>query len=156
MPSVSHLWVFGYGAYVYLPAETRASKLIPKSEMMTYLGNAKGASGFTFMRSPNNVLFHAAQCIFDEDLFLKCQTRPHQPLTQLHSDAPHKTHLHHEDTILVDEEVPSPVSRIKQKQPEWCLLQQPEWFPSLVAPPCEATPPIPGGLLPPREPSPKQ
>ena len=113
-----------------------------------YLGNAKGASGFTFMRSPNNVLFRAAQCIFDEDLFLKCQTGPCQPLTWLHSNAPHKTHLHHEDSIPVDEEVPSPVSRIKPKHPEWS--------PSPVAPPREATPLIPGGLPPSRESSPGQ
>ena len=125
-PSVSHLRVFGCGAYVYLPAETRANKLAPKSEMMTYLGNAPGANGFTFMRSPNNVLFYATQCIFDEDLFPKCQTGPRQPLTQLHSNAPHRTHLHHEDTIPVDEEVPSPVSRIKGKQPDQRALQQPE------------------------------
>ena len=119
-----------------------------------YLGNAKGASRFTFMRSPNNVLFHAAQCIFDEDLFPKCQSGPHQPLTRLHSNAPHKAHLHHGDSILVDKEVPSPVSRVKQKQPEWHLLQQPEQSPSPVAPPREAMPPIPGELPPSREPSP--
>ena len=153
---MSHLQVFGCGAYIYLPAETRANKLTPKSEMMMYLGNAKGASGFTFMRSPNNVLFHAAQCIFNEDLFPKCQTGPRQPLTRLHSNAPHKTHLHHEDSILVDEEAPSPISRIQRKQPERCLLQQPEQSLSPVAPPCEATPPIPGGLPPSREPSPEQ
>ena len=156
VPSVSHLRVFGCGAYVYLPAETRANKLAPKSEMMTYLGNAKGASRFTFMRLPNNELFHAAQCIFDEDLFPKCQTGPRQPLTRLYSNVPHRTHLHYEDSIPVDEEVPSPVSRIKQKQPEWHLLQQPERSPSPVAPPHEAMPPIPGGLPPSREPSPKQ
>ena len=108
------------------------------------------------MRSPNNVLFDAAQCIFDEDLFPKCQTGPRQPLTRLHSNVPHKTHLHHKGSIPVDEEVPSPVSRIRQKQPDWRLLQRPEQSPSPVAPPCEATPPIPGGLLPSREPSPKQ
>ena len=136
--------------------ETHGAKLAPKSEMMTYLGNAKGASGFTFMRSPNNVLFYAAQCIFDEDLFPKCQTGPRQPLMWLHSNVLHKTHLHHEDTILVDEEVPSPLLRIKQKQPEQRLPQQAEQSPSPVAPPHEATPPIPGGLPPSREPSPEQ
>ena len=153
-PSVSHLRVFGCGAYVYLPVETRANKLAPKSEMMTCLGNAPGANRFTFMRSPNNVLFFATQCIFDEDLFLKCQTGPHWPLTQLHSNVPHRTRLHHEDTIPVDEEVPSPISGIKEKQPEQCAPQQIEQSPSLIQLPlCEASPPIPGGLPPSREPS---
>ena len=33
-PSVEHLQVFGYGAYVYIPVETRANKLTPKSQLM--------------------------------------------------------------------------------------------------------------------------
>ena len=108
------------------------------------------------MRSPNSVLFYATQCVFDEDLFPKCQTGPCQPLTRLHSNAPHRTHLRHEDTIPVDEEVPSPISRIKGKQPEQRTLQQPEHSPSPVQPPFhEASPPIPGGLPPSREPSPQ-
>ena len=41
-PSVEHLRVFGCGAYVFLPVEVRANKLAPKSELMTYLGNAPG------------------------------------------------------------------------------------------------------------------
>ena len=48
-PSVSHLRVFGCGAYVFIPAEIRANKLTLKSELMTYLGNAPGAGGFVFM-----------------------------------------------------------------------------------------------------------
>ena len=68
MPSVEHLRVFGCGAYIFLPAEVRANKLTPKSELMTYLGNAPGAGGFMFMRSPNNVLFYSTHCIFDEVL----------------------------------------------------------------------------------------
>jgi len=48
-PSVAHLRVFGCGAYVFIPAETRANKLAPKSELMTYLGNVPGANGFVFM-----------------------------------------------------------------------------------------------------------
>jgi len=42
-PTIDHLRVFGCGAYVFIPAETRANKLAPKSELMTYLGNAPGA-----------------------------------------------------------------------------------------------------------------
>ena len=37
-PDVSHLRVFGCGAYVYLHPDVRANKLAAKSELMTYLG----------------------------------------------------------------------------------------------------------------------
>ena len=82
-PSVEHLRVFGCGAYVFLPVEVRANKLTPKSELMTYLGNAPGAGGFMFMRSPNNVLFYSTHCIFDEVLFPKCATPAKKSLTRL-------------------------------------------------------------------------
>src|SRR5258708_26796875 len=42
-PSVEHLKIFGCGAYVFIPAEVRKNKLAPRSEIMTYLGNAPGA-----------------------------------------------------------------------------------------------------------------
>ncbi|PIL36305.1 hypothetical protein GSI_01968 [Ganoderma sinense ZZ0214-1] len=37
-PDISHLCVFGCGAYVFLPPEVRKNKLSPKSELMIYLG----------------------------------------------------------------------------------------------------------------------
>ena len=46
---------------MFLPAEIRTDKLAPRSELMTYLGNAPGVKGWLFMRSPNNILFTAAQ-----------------------------------------------------------------------------------------------
>jgi len=48
-PSAAHLRVFGCGAYVFIPAETRANKLAPRSELMTYLRNTPGANSFVFM-----------------------------------------------------------------------------------------------------------
>ena len=86
-PSLEHLRVFGCGAYIFLPAEVQANKLAPKSELMTYLGNAPGAGGFMFMRSPNNVLFYSTHCIFNEVLFPKCATPVKKSLTRL-LDAP--------------------------------------------------------------------
>ena len=88
-PSVEHLRVFGCGAYVFLPAEVRANKLAPKSELMTYLGNAPGAGGFMFMKSLTRLL-----------------------------DAP-PTHHYHKDTIQipVDEDTP-PRHRTKNKGKE--------------------------------------
>ena len=64
---------------------------------MTYLGNAPSAGGFVFMWSPNNVLFYATHCIFDETLFLKCSTQVPQPVTRLQCDAP--THSHHQEDV---------------------------------------------------------
>ena len=74
-PSISHLRVFGCGACASIPAEIRVNKLTPKSELMTYLGNAPRAGGYIFMRLPNNVVFYMTHCIFDDTLFLKCQTQ---------------------------------------------------------------------------------
>ena len=86
--------------------EVQANKLAPKSELMTYLGNAPGAGGFMFMRSPNNVLFYSTHCIFDEVLFPKCAIPVKKSLTRL-LDAP-PTHHYHKDTIQVpvDEDMP--------------------------------------------------
>ena len=53
-PDISHLRVFGCGAYVFIPEEKRQNKLLPKAELMTYLGMSDGVKGFLFMRSPIN------------------------------------------------------------------------------------------------------
>src|SRR5580700_5722490 len=87
-PTVDHLRVFGCGAYVYLPEEVRPDKLAPKSELMTYLSNAPGTKGWTFMRGPNNILFTAAQAIFDKELFPKCPLAVRRPTTRLQTPAP--------------------------------------------------------------------
>ncbi|PIL37704.1 hypothetical protein GSI_01398 [Ganoderma sinense ZZ0214-1] len=71
-PDISHLRVFGCGAYVFLPPEVRKNKLSPKSELMIYLGVGAGNHNHKFMRLPNNVIFTAAQALFDESLFPKC------------------------------------------------------------------------------------
>ena len=57
-PDVSHLHVFGCGAYVFLPEDVRANKLSPKSETMVYLGQPAGYKGFCFYRITNGVNFH--------------------------------------------------------------------------------------------------
>src|SRR5882724_11982514 len=105
-PSISHLKVFGCGAYVFLPAEVRANKLAPRSELMVYLGNARGAGGYIFMRSPNDLLFYSTYAIFDESMFPKCHTMAKKPNIRLLEKAP--TYQYHKDTIPVDEEeIPS-------------------------------------------------
>ena len=111
-PSINHLRIFGCGAYVFLPAEIRANKLAPKSELMTYLGNAPGAGGFVFMRAPNNVLFYSTHCIFDETLFPKCATPTKRSLTRLLEAPPshqqHQDDVQNKEPIPVDEEVAPP------------------------------------------------
>lgn len=75
-PDLTHLRVFGCGAYVLLPQAVQKNKLLPKSEVMTFLGyETATAKNMLFMRSPNNVLFHAATALFDEHLFPKCDKK---------------------------------------------------------------------------------
>jgi len=103
-PSVNHLHVFGCGAYVFIPAEIRANKLAPKSELMTYLGNAPAGYGFMFMRSPNNVLFYATHCVFDEILFPRCPKQGQPSNTRLLEPAPPNRHSTH-DAVPPPEDV---------------------------------------------------
>jgi len=104
-PTIDHLRVFGCGAYVFIPAETRANKLAPKSELMTYLGNAPGANGFVFMRGPNNMLYYATHCIFDESLFPKCPKQAKTPSVRLQENAPPQ-HYHTDDPPVEEELLP--------------------------------------------------
>ena len=71
-PSISHLPVFGCGAYVYLPEEVRVNKLVPKLELMIFIGFADGVKGYLFMRNPNNIVFTAVKALFDKNMFPKC------------------------------------------------------------------------------------
>jgi hypothetical protein len=82
-PSIDHLRIFGCGAYVFIPAKIQANKLAPKSEIVTYLGNAPNAGGFMFMKAPNNVIFYTTHCIFDESMFPRCNKVVKKPLTRL-------------------------------------------------------------------------
>jgi hypothetical protein len=73
-PDVSHLKVFGCGAYVHIPKEMHANGLAPKSELMTYLGYTEGIKAFKFMCLSNNTIYHSTTALFDETLFPKCFT----------------------------------------------------------------------------------
>ena len=74
IPDISHLRVFGCGAYVHIPKEMCSNVLFPKSELMVYLGHTKGIKAYTFMRTTNNTLFTSTTILFDETLFPKCDT----------------------------------------------------------------------------------
>ena len=90
-PSIDHLRVLGCAAYVFIPTEVCTNKLSPKSELMTYLGTTPGGKGWIFMCAPNNIVFMAAQAIFDESMFPKCPVSKVQPSTRLQTPAPPPT-----------------------------------------------------------------
>ena len=71
-PDVSHFCVFGCTAHVFLPEDVRSNKLVPKSELMIFLGYQDSVKGFIFMCLPNNILFTGATALFDKSLFPKC------------------------------------------------------------------------------------
>ena len=80
-PDVTHLHVFGCGAYVFLPEEVFVNKLNPESKLMIFLGYPQGTKGYLFMRGPNNMLFTATQALFNETLFPKCPYVHHSRYT---------------------------------------------------------------------------
>jgi hypothetical protein len=71
-PKVSHLWILGCGAYVFIPEDVRVNKLAPRAEIMTFIGYTLGTKGYKFKCSPNNVVFHAVGALFDEYMFPLC------------------------------------------------------------------------------------
>jgi transposase InsO family protein len=89
-PEVSHLRVFGCGAYVHIPEERRVNKLAPKSELMVYIGHTEGVKAFTFLRLKNNTVYIGATALFDENFFPKCETTKRRGVTRL--DEPIEQH----------------------------------------------------------------
>jgi len=73
IPDISHLHIFGCGAYVHIPEARRINKLSPKSELMIYLGRPMGMKADVFMRTPNT-LFYLDKVLFDEMFFPQCST----------------------------------------------------------------------------------
>jgi len=70
-PKISHLHVFGCGAYVYLPNEVHANKLTLCSELMIFIGYED--NGYRFIcHTQGNVIFRSTQAIFDEGHFSRC------------------------------------------------------------------------------------
>src|ERR1700678_4304578 len=45
-PDISHLRVFGCGAYVFLPEDVCVNKLAPRAELMTFIGYTDGTKGY--------------------------------------------------------------------------------------------------------------
>jgi hypothetical protein len=118
-PHVDQFRVFGCGAWVLIPQETRTNKLAPKSELMTYIG--QDLSGGIFMRGPNNVVFCFANAQFNETFFLKCPDnkgrkpeRPKSP-TETH---PEPQDDHSNGPKFDDNDAPNDSKRRRTRQHE--------------------------------------
>jgi transposase InsO family protein len=111
IPDISHLRVFGCGAYVHIPESRRKNKLSPKSELMIYLGRPNGMKGDMFMRTPNT-LFYSDKALFDEMLFPRCsnQQTPGKTrgITQLDEPPSNQPPLDFEDTTPGDLDLSPP------------------------------------------------
>ena len=97
LPDISHLRVFGCGAYVFIPEEVRVNKLAPRAEVMTFLGYTDGTKGFKFMRKPNNIIFHAVTALFDEYMFPHCPDNISPGHTQIGREYPSEFNIPPED-----------------------------------------------------------
>ena len=123
IPDLSHLQVFGCGAYVHIPKETRTNALSPKSELMVYLGRPEGIKGNTFMRLSNNTLFTADTALFDETIFPMCDKKTRiRGVTRLNEPrAQHPPEIAEEDTTPGDLDEPEtlpPTPKQKGAAPE--------------------------------------
>jgi len=105
-PKISHLYVFGCGAYVYLPNEVCTNKLTSRSELMIFIGYED--NGYRFIHhTQGNVIFYSTQAIFDEGHFPRCplshpreQTPPGRLIPEIEPSAPRPSG--------VDEPAPTP------------------------------------------------
>ena len=117
IPDLSHLQVFGCGAYVRIPKETRANTLSPKSELMIYLGRPEGIKGNTFMRLSNTTLFTSDTALFDETIYPMCDKKSRiKGVTRLNGPkSQHPPDTTNEDTTLGDFDKPSPTQTTPKK-----------------------------------------
>ena len=76
LPDLSHIHVFGCGAYVHILKEMCANSLsLSKSELMVYLGHPEGFKGNTFMHLSSNTLFIADTALFDKTIYPMCNKK---------------------------------------------------------------------------------
>ena len=82
-PEITHLCVFGCGAYVHIPENRCENKLAPKSELMVYIGHTEGIKAFVFMRLSSRNVYTSITALFNESLFPKCETTKRCGFTRL-------------------------------------------------------------------------
>ena len=69
-PKTLHFYIFGCEAYVFLPSEVYANKLVLYSELMIFIRYEDNKYCF-ICHIQENIIFHSTHAIFDERLFLK-------------------------------------------------------------------------------------
>ena len=145
VPDISHLRVFGCGAYVHIPKETRGNALSPKSELMVYLGHTEGIKACMFMRLSNNTLYTSTTALFDETLFPKCEKSSPKGTTHLNEPRAQKPSKADQDTTLGDLDDYLPPFDTKREAPAPNRAQEaPEEEPPAVPPSPPPTPePVP-------------
>ena len=67
----SHFHIFGCEAYVFLPSEVYANKLLPHSELMIFIRYENNRYYFIY-HIQENIISHSTHAIFNERLFPKC------------------------------------------------------------------------------------
>jgi hypothetical protein len=144
-PDISHLRVFGCGAYVHIPKETRVNALSPKSELMVYLGHTEGIKACTFMRLSNNTVYTSTTALFDETLFPKCNKLSSKGTTHLNEPRAPKLSNADQDTTLGDLDDPLPPFEPKRDAPVPNGAQEApkEELPAVLPSPPPAPEPVP-------------
>ena len=69
-PKTLHFYIFGCEAYVFLPSEVYANKLVLYSELMIFIGYKDNIYCF-ICHIQGNIIFHSTHAIFNERLFSK-------------------------------------------------------------------------------------
>ena len=147
-PDISKMRVFGCGAYVYIPPTRRHNKLSPKLELMVFIGETEGMKDYRFMRS-GNVIFHAAQALFDKEFYPRCKTQSKRATTRVDEPRADQPPLNNED---VPPGAPGPVvpwDNFGNEAP-------PSMRPSQTAPPAPPAPPMPPAPAPKPQTPPRQ
>jgi len=67
---ILHFYIFGCGAYIFLPNEVYANKLVLYSELIIFIGYKDNRYCF-ICHIQGNIIFHSTHAIFDERLFPK-------------------------------------------------------------------------------------
>ena len=61
-----------YSAYIYLLNAVWKNSLLPKSELIVFVGMTTGIKGYKFIKQTNNTKFTAITALFDKTMFPKC------------------------------------------------------------------------------------
>ena len=118
VPDISHLKVFGCGAYVHIPKDRRVNALAPKSELMVYIGHTEGIKAFTFMRLSNNTVFTSTTALFDETIYPKCDSMRIRGTTRVREPRAQQPPMDaEEDTTPGDLDNPIPPKTTSEEPP---------------------------------------